>query len=259
MTFTCGATCAQTCSSDQAIRIGGLQYETGAFNTALVAEFVERGFGCKVSIRKGETIPLIEQLVSGGVDLLPEVWTDDAPPIWAAALAQGKVTVLTTGALTASEGWYIPKYIASEKRISDVEDLKTSSKVFLASSSDAQGRFVNCPLGSQCQIVNSKKLRAYRLANDYVDFIPESYDAVEKMAQVAIDQHQPVLFYFWEPSSLINSGQFQRLREPKFDRVTWQTFSQALDPLRACETPESKVTVAASTAFVAQNKLIANR
>ena len=253
--FANGTSCAQTCP-DESIKIGSLQYETGAFNTALVAEFIKRGLGCSVVFHKGETLPLIEQLASGDVDLLPEVWTDDAPFVWAEALAKGKVTVLTSGAFTASEGWYIPKFTSIATHISRVADLNFNSKVFLTNSSGTQGRFINCPLGSQCQIVNSKKLRAYRLTSDFVDFVPESYAAIEQLALTAVEQQQPILFYFWEPSSLINTGQFQKLTEPTFDRVTWQVFSGTADPPRACETPLTRVVVAANSAFISQHSSI---
>jgi glycine betaine/proline transport system substrate-binding protein len=243
-----GATSQNSCQSDETIGIGALQYESGAFNAALISELIERGFNCKTVFRRGETLTLIDQLAHGKIDLLPEVWIEEAPAIWKDAIGNGKVVVLSEGAV-ASEGWFVPLFVAQQRQLFKVEDLKTTPNLFLYNKEE-KGRFYNCPLGSVCQIANTKKLDAYGLSREYIDFVVESYEVIEQQALAAVQKRQAIVFYYWEPSSLISTGQFVKLREPQFDRDVWQRFLSEKSPDRACASPETRIAIAASDRFV---------
>jgi glycine betaine/proline transport system substrate-binding protein len=256
LTFFLNTADAAECKQAELITIGEPQYESGAFNAALAREIIERGFNCLATFQSGETLALIDQLALGKIDLLPEVWLEDAPPNWNEALAAGNVVALGTGQSTASEGWYVPTYVAQENAISTISDLKLTTTVFNLKG-DEKARFYNCPFGSFCQIVNSRKLKAYGLSSQFIDYVPESYGNIEKQVIAATTQHKPILFYFWEPSSLIASGLFLKLTEPTYDRKTWLSLMTDPDPRKGCASPTSKVTMAANSSFANRHQRIA--
>ena len=243
-----------SCDLDRPIVFAGLDYDSAAFHTAVAMHILKEGYGCTVDSIPGSTLPLLQGLVRGDVDLVMEVWTANPAPVWQAGLDAGAVVSLGTTFPDAEEGWWVPRYLvegegAKAAGLRSVSDLPRFKDVFADPEEPGKGRFYNCVAGWVCEFVNTKKLAVYGLDDDYTNFRPGTGAALSAAAESAYLRRQPILFYNWTPTWLMGKYDFVRLEEPPFDRPTWDAFMESDNPTAATAYPQSSVIVSANKAF----------
>lgn len=251
---------APRCEVDQKVVFAGLDWDSNAFHTAVAQRIVRDGFGCAVDTIPGSTIPLINGMARGDIQVIMEVWKSNTPPSWTQGVAAGKLVEVGVNFPDATQGWFVPRYLvegpqAPAKGLKAVSDLPRFKALFSDPEEKAKGRFLNCPAGWQCELFNSKKLAAYGLDADYTNFRPGTGAALDAAIVSAVKRQRPVLFYYWGPTWLL--GQLGKdlvmLDEPAFNEATWQALADARDPKEvkaATAYPVVQVVVGATKAFV---------
>ena len=251
---------APRCEVDQKVVFAGLDWDSNAFHTAVAQRIVRDGFGCAVDAIPGSTIPLINGMARGDIQIIMEVWKANTPPSWTQGVAAGKLVEVGVNFPDATQGWFVPRYLvqgtdAPAKGLKSVRDLPRFKTLFADPEEKTKGRFLNCPAGWQCELFNSKKLAAYGLEADFTNFRPGTGAALDAAIVSAVKRQRPVLFYYWGPTWLL--GQLNKdlvmLEEPTFDEATWNTLTEAKDPKdvkAATAYPVVQVVVGATRAFV---------
>lgn len=243
-----------TCEIDRPVVFAGLDYDSAAFHTALARLVIEKGYGCRTDRIPGAVIPLVNGVARGDIDITMEIWLANPVEAWVTAERAGKVVRLGTTFPDATEGWFVPRYLvegpqAPAPDLKSVADLARHAALFRDPDQPAKGRFYNCVPGWQCEIVNSKKLVAYGLADSFVNVRPGSGDALNAAIDGAIRRRQPVVFYHWSPSWLTGAHDPVRLEEPPFDATVWAAMLAADKPARATAYPVSRVVIGANAGF----------
>jgi glycine betaine/proline transport system substrate-binding protein len=241
-----------SCDLERPVMFAGLNYESAAYHTAVAQLILREGYGCEVDALPGDTIPLINGVGRGDIDVIMEIWTANPAQAWVDAEAAGTVVALGTTFPDAQEGWWVPKYLvegesAPAKDLKSVDDLAGYKELFKDPEEPSKGRFHNCPAGWQCEVVNSKKLIAYGLDDDYTNFRPGTGTALDAAITSAYLRERPILFYTWSPTALMGEYAFAKIEEPPFDQATWDAM-MASDAATAY--PVSKVVIGANKAFV---------
>ncbi|MGX1100638.1 ABC transporter substrate-binding protein [Amorphus sp. MBR-141] len=243
-----------TCDVDRPVMFAGFDYESGAFHTAVAKFIAKNGYGCAVDDLPGSTIPLINGVARGDLDVIMEIWTANPAQAWVDAEKAGQVVALGTTFPDAIEGWFVPKYLvdgdsAAAPSLKQVSDLPEYAEMFTDPEEPSKGRFYNCPAGWQCEIVNSKKLVAYGLADSYTNFRPGTGAALAAAVNSAYLREKPILFYYWAPTALMGQHDFVQLQEPAFNREIWDQMMASDDPQSATAYPVSKVIIGANKTF----------
>ncbi len=245
---------APQCELDRPVMFGALNWDSAQFHTAVAAYIMEHGYGCATDSIPGDTIPLINGVARGDADLVMEIWTANPAEAWVDAEAKGQTVALGATFPDASEGWFVPTAMVSGPEavapdLRSVTDLARYKDLFADPEEPGKGRFYNCPAGWHCEVVNSKKLEAYGLADHYTNFRPGTGDALDAAAETGALRGRPTLFYYWGPTWLLGEYDFTRLEEPPFDQATWDAMMEADQPTEATAYPESRVVIGANTAF----------
>lgn len=131
-----------------------------------------------------------------------------------------------------------------------VADLPRYKALFRDPEEPAKGRFYNCPTGWTCEIVNSQKLKAYRLQDSYTNFRTGTGPALDAAISAAFRRGEPVLFYYWSPTPLMGRFKLVQLEEPPFSEKAWATLSDPKnpDPIGSRSLP-AKITIGVSRDF----------
>jgi len=242
------------CPIDDTIMFGGLDYGSAAFHTALARAILEKGYGCETDVIPGTTLILNQGLARGDVDLLMEVWTANTAQAFLDAEEAGKVVRLGATFPDAIEGWFVPRYVVEGENapapdLKSVTQLAEYKDLFPDPEEPGKGRFYNCVIGWQCEVVNSKKLAAYGLEDAYSNVRPGAGAALEAAVEAAYLREKPVLFYHWAPTWLIGKYDFVMLDEPDYDKAKWDAMMAADDPVEATAYPETRVVIGANVAF----------
>ncbi len=254
-----GSASAAGCGVNRPIIFGDLDWDSALFHNAVARFIIEKGFGCATDSIPGTTIPLLGGVARGDVDIVMEVWTNNQPDVWTKALKEKKVAEIGVTYEDAVQHWYVPRYLvegayAPAKDLKSVADLRKYKVLFQDQEEPSKGRFYNCIAGWICETVNSKKMHAYGLDADFVNFRPGTGAALAAAVESAIKREQPILFYYWGPSWLMGKfgSQLVALEEPVYDEAIWQEMMAAGDETKVTKAtayPTVEVVTGMNTVF----------
>jgi glycine betaine/proline transport system substrate-binding protein len=230
---------AQGADKPAPILFGDITWESGSLITEILRTIVEKGYGYPTDKLPGSTVSLEAALAKNDIQVIGEEWAGRSPA-WVKAESEGKVFGLGDTVKGATEGWYVPEFVIKGDAargikplapdLKSVADLPKYKDVFKDPESPGQGRFLNSPSGWTSEIVNTQKLKAYKLTDSYVNFRTGSGAALDAEIGSSIRRGQPVLFYYWSPTPLMGRFKLIKLEEPPFNEAAWKTLSDASNP-----------------------------
>jgi ABC-type proline/glycine betaine transport system substrate-binding protein len=246
---------AFACDLARPIVFAGFDWDSAQFHTAVARLILEKGYGCKTDAVVGSTIPLVQALAQGDVDVAMEIWKDNVTEVWTRAVARGQVLELGINFPDAVQGWYVPRALvapgAAAAGLRSVSDLPRFKALFRDPEEPAKGRFYNCPAGWNCEVINTAKLRAYGLDRDFANFRPGTGAALAAAIAGAMLKREPILAYYWGPTWVLGKYDLVALEEPPWNETDWRRL--AADPAypRAVAYPTVAVAIGANARFAA--------
>lgn len=206
-------------------------YESSLLHNRIVGFLLENGYGLKPDYLFSSSMPGFMGLDRGDADLILDSWVDNIPDWFSDVQERG--TVVNAGKVcpVAPQGWYVPSYLvkgdtergieALAPDLKTVEDLKKYWNLFKHRENPKKGRFYNSPSAWKCHVINLEKIKAYGLDEMYESFDPGSHTAQMTEVISAYKRGKPILFYHWEPTTLMGMVDAIRLEEPPFDPDRW--------------------------------------
>ncbi len=237
--FNLSAAAAQApvCEIERPVVFAGLDWDSNAFHNSVAQFIIEHGYGCKTDIIPGSSIPLVNGMARGDVDVTMEIWPKNVSEALTRGLERGDFIDLGVNYPDAKQAWYVPKYLvegedAPAKGLKSVYDLPKYKEVFQDPEEPGKGRFYNCIAGWACEVYNTKKLNAYGLTEDYVNFRPGTGAALAAAIEAKIKRKRPILFFYWGPTWVMGkiAEDVVELEEPAFDEAVWATMTEESDP-----------------------------
>lgn len=197
---------ATTCGTDRTIDIAEMTWPSAAALAHIHAIIMERGFGCTVDIVAGDTVPTSASMLSRGTPAVaPELWTSAIEEPWKKGIEEGIVVeigdAITDGTV---EGWFIPRYVQEAN-----PDLTTAAAVierpdlFPDPEDSSKGRLYSCPPGWVCELSTSALYEAFDMKEKWNLFSPGSGGALDASIARAFTREEPILFYYWGPTSIL--------------------------------------------------------
>jgi len=222
------------CPYPKPVIFAGLNWESGMFTTEVLRYVLEKGYGCQTDALPGNTITMENALRHNDIQVSAEQWAGRSP-IWREAEKTGEVFSVGETVQGATEGWWVPEYVVKgdpehgiepmAPELKSVADLPRYKTLFSDPEEPSKGRFLNCPSGWTCELVNSQKLKAYALQDSFTNFRTGTGAALDTAISSAMRQRQPVLFYYWSPTPLMGRFKLIKLEEPPFSEASWATLS----------------------------------
>jgi glycine betaine/proline transport system substrate-binding protein len=231
-----GVGLATECGTDRTIDIAEMSWPSAAALAQIHAVILERGFGCTVELVTGDTVPTLASMSARGAPAFaPELWPNASQEVWDGAVADG--TVIDMGpAITEGlvQGWYIPTYLAeANPDLKHVDDLPAHKALFADPDDASKGRFVSCPPGWSCEIMDANFFKAYGLEESFNIFSPGSGGALDATISRAFLREEPIVFYYWGPTAMMGRYDMTRLEMDAFDADKFACIGRA-----DCENPE---------------------
>ena len=231
---------------------GDLNWDSAQIQNGIARAIAEIGYGYETDAVPGGTIPLMQALVAGDTNINMELWLPNQAEAWAEAEGSGEMTVIGNSLEDNWQSSYIiPQYTAdANPGLKSVSDLPDYVDLFKTTATGDKGRNIGCIPGWECERINEKKIIAYGLDDTYELVNPGSMAALDAEIVDAFTKKEPILFYYWGPTSLahkINTelGGMYILEEPKHT-VECET----AEPPWGCAYPLSEVLIVMRTELV---------
>ncbi len=242
------------CELDRPVVFAGMDWQSNAFHTAVAQIITEQAFGCETDVLPGTTIPLLQGVAQGDIDVVMEVWKDNVTEVWNRALRRRQVVELGTNFPDAVQGWYVPRYLVqgddpAAPALISVTDLPAHKHLFTDPEEPDKGRFYNCIAGWNCEVINSAKLKAYGLEPYFTNFRPGTGAALAAAIASSYVRQQPILTYYWGPTWVLGKYDMVMLKEPAYDADVFAALAKERDPDQATAYPVVEVAVGANRRF----------
>lgn len=238
---------------DRELVFAGLDWASAQLHNQIVGTILQAGFGCDYTDIPGSTIPMVQGLVRGDIDINMEVWFNTAPDLYHEATAAGDVVDLGLTMYAAEFAFLVPRYViegdaergieAMAPDLKSVTDLPRYAQVFQDPEEPSKGRFYNCIIGWQCELINNDKFATYGLDEHYTNFRPGTGAALASSLAGAYGKGEAWLGYYWGPTWVLGKYDMVVLEEPAYSDACW------VEGDRGCSWPPSIVNVAVSKAF----------
>jgi len=220
------------CGSEEekpTIIFSDLNWDSAQVQTAIAKRIVSSGYGYETDTVFGGTIPLFEALTRGDTNVSMEIWLPNQKEAYDAAISQGTITSVGK---SLEDNWQatfiIPNYVAeANPGLKTPADLKDHMDLFVTPDSKGKARLLNCVPGWACEGANLKKMSAYNLEDVVEPVNPGSGEALAAGIRGAFEKKEPVLFYYWGPTTLsydleTKLGGFTKLEEPAYSVECWE-------------------------------------
>lgn len=256
------ATTSPWCSSGKPIKFAEIGWDSGKFFTEVARYVLENGYGCKTETVNGSNSITLGAVATNDLQVFVEYWNGRTAAVETAA-KEGKVKLLGDLVKGGSmEGFYVPAYViqGDPKRgikpiapdLKSVAQLASYSKVFTDPEDPTKGSVLNCPIGWQCESDNSQKLKAYKLEGTFTNTHPGTGAAMDATIASAYERGKPIVYYYYQPSTLLARYPSVRLSEPAFNEQCWKTINSSKD-VNPCPSasPVTNLKVVVSAPFAA--------
>jgi len=204
------------------------QYETPWIANALAKFILEEGYGYPVETVEVTVAVAQLSLSKGDIHVWLDCWWWYYLGWYDEAIANGEIENIQITMEPCPSFWTIPQWVHEEYNIKTVEDMKEHWELFKDPEDPSKGLFINCPIGWQCQRINSVKMEAYGLT-EYYNIIEPSQGAQTAALAGAQKKGDPVFGYYWAPTALMGMFDWYYLEEPEYDPEVWDKIQAAIE------------------------------
>lgn len=234
----------------ETITIAEFPWASAAILAQIHASLLRDGFGCAVDVVSGDAGSVAARMATTGQPLVaPEMWLGQVAAVWNTGVENDKVRIAGSSYLTGPfEGWYVPRYVLTQNPdLKSVADLEKQAGIF-APSPNVKPRFVTCPSGWACAVINNNLLKAYKLRARFDIVQPANRAELDDAFAQAVSTDSPVIGYYWGPNAAIARFDLVRLDMGPFDPDAMKCLAtrQCADPQPSSFAPE-QVSIAVAT------------
>jgi glycine betaine/proline transport system substrate-binding protein len=243
---------AVSCGTGRTIDIAEMTWASAAALAHIHARILKDGYGCKVEIVAGDTVPTSASMLARGKPALaPELWTNSIQEQWQKGMKDGVVAELgDTYEGGGYEAWFIPQYFHEKHpELVTAEDVVKHPELFPDPEDPSKGRLYSCPPGWTCELANAALFKAYDMkAKGWNLFSPGSGGTLAASISRAFQRKEPIFYYYWGPTAILGKHPSFALEMPPVDIKAYRcnTNKECRDPPAKTAWPSSPIKVGAA-------------
>lgn len=226
------ATSCSTAEQKEPIVFAELTWDSAAHQTRIASYIVENGYGYPAEQVVSTTVSQFPAFKSGSVDVSMEVWTTNAREAFAQGVEDGDIMAVSPTLQDNWQAWAVPQYVKdANPGLVSVHDIPKYKDLFATPDSNGKARFVTCPPGWQCEIINSTKIATYGL-EDHVEILnPGTASGLYTDLLSAYENGRPWLGYATAPTKIVSQLDLYRLEEEPYTDECWETHQGCAYPV----------------------------
>ena len=215
--LTAGAARAQDAACGE-VTITEMDWASASIVTNVATFLMEQGYGCDVTVVPSSTTPaMVSVAETGKPDIVTEVWPNGNPGYDTLSESGAITTVANVLSDGSRQGWYVPNYLLEAH-----PELATLQGV-LDNPDLVGGRLHSCPDGWACRYSTEALARAAGVEEAGIEvFQHGSGETLAASMASAVENGEPWLGYYWEPTGLIGKYDMTLIDLGEYDEATFE-------------------------------------
>lgn len=196
------------------VQITEMDWASAAIVTNVAKFLMEQGYGCDVTAVPSATTPaMVSVAETGKPDIVTEVWTNGNPGYDKLSAAGTIVTLADVLSDGGVQGFYIPTYLAEAH-----PELLTVQGI-LDNPNLVGNRLHSCPDGWACKETTTSYASAAGFEEAGIEvFQHGSGETLATSMAAAVENGEPWLGYYWEPTSILGKYDMTQVDLGPFDQ-----------------------------------------
>ena len=205
------------------IVFGDVSWDSVQVHNRIAAFIIENGMdGYEVDYIAGDTIPIVNGIIQGDIDVDMESWHSNLPEVYAKGIASGEMIDLGKNMPDAPQGWWIPRYLvegpnAQAPDLKSVADLPRYADLFEDPEDPKKGVVYGGVAGWSQVMISDEIFEKYELEDTFNMTIAGSNAALAGSMVGAYEKKEPWVGYYWAPTAILGRLDMIRLKGSEYD------------------------------------------
>ena len=209
-------------SDTTTVIFGDVSWDSVQVHNRIMGFIIENGLeGYKADYIPGDTMPIINGIIQGDVDVDMESWHSNVPEIYAKGIASGDLIDLGKNMPDAPQGWWIPRYVvegpdAMAPDLKTIEDLPKYAHLFKDPEDPSKGIVYGGVAGWGQLTTSEDYFEKYALAETFNMGVAGSGTALAGTMVGAYQKGEAWCGYYWAPTAVLGKLDMIRLKGSEY-------------------------------------------
>ncbi len=210
-------------SDVKTIVFGDVSWDSVQVHNRIMAFIIENGLtGYKADFIPGDTLPILNGLKQGDVDVDMESWHSNFPEVYKKGIDSGDIVDLGQNMPDAPQGWWIPRYMVEGENavapdLKSVKDLPKYAHLFTDPEDSSKGLILGGVAGWSQMKISEQIFEDNNLGETYNLGITGSGTALAGTMVGAYKKGEPWIGYYWAPTAVLGRLDMVRLEGSEYD------------------------------------------
>lgn len=225
----------------ETIVFGDVSWDSVQVHNRIAAFIIEEGNGgYKADFMAGDTLPIINGIVQGDIDVDMESWHSNFPEVYAKGIESGDLVDLGKNMPDAPQGWWIPRYLvegedAVAPDLKGVADLPKYADLFRDPEDRSKGLIYGGVAGWSQMKVSEAIFDEFGLEETFNLGIAGSGAALAGTMVGAYMKGEAWVGYYWAPTAVLGKLDMIRLEGSEYAPADVNILVTKTMPARAPE------------------------
>ena len=207
------------------IVFGDVSWDSVQVHNRIVAFIMENGMdGYKADFMPGDTLPIINGVVQGDIDVDMESWHSNFRDAYAQGIESGNMIDLGANYPDGPQGWWIPRFLvegddALAPGLQSVSDLPKYAHLFSDPEDPDKGIIYGGVAGWSQMEISEQIFNENGLGDTYNLGIAGSGSALAGSMVAAYEKEEPWIGYYWAPTAVLGKLDMIRLAGTEYDKA----------------------------------------
>lgn len=221
-------------------------WDSVRFHNDVAGFIIEHGYGYQTDVIPGSTPATFTGFRNGDIDINMELWTQNIADDYEDAIAKGEIIEASVNFDDNAQGLYVPTFVIEGDPARGIEpmapDLKTIKdlpkywQLFKDPEEPGKGRIYGAIPGWAVDEILYAKYENYDLDKTFNYFSPGSDTALAAGIAKAVEEGEPWVGYYWEPTWIVGKFDITLLGDDAYSDEKWNNGY-------LCEFPSTRVTI----------------
>ncbi|MDY0288198.1 MAG: glycine betaine ABC transporter substrate-binding protein [Sphaerochaeta sp.] len=213
----------ETETNVETIVFGDVSWDSVQVHNRIMAFIIENGLtGYKADFIPGDTLPILNGLKQGDLDVDMESWHSNFPEVYRKGIESGDIVDLGQNMPDAPQGWWVPRYLvegpdALAPDLKSVADLAKYPHLFPDPEDRSKGQILGGVAGWSQMKISEKIFDDNNLSETFNLTIAGSGSAIAATMVSAYKKGNPWVGYYWAPTAVLGRLDMVRLKGSEYD------------------------------------------